>query len=481
MAVYELERERKLEVADGFLLPELPGERLRTVTLVSAYHDTPDRRLAAAGITLRRRTRSGRSVRWQLKLPAEGGRFEIELAGRGIEAPEEAVEVLAAHLRGEPLGLVATLRTRRLGRRVFRGDVAVADVFHDVVTVDEDAAVQPRLDEVEIELLPAGEERDMRRLAKVLRRAGAIDGDTRPKVFRVLDLAAAGGAASAADGSPAERLAAMLAAHVRAMLGADPAVRLDLGSESLHDLRVATRRMRALLRAARPGLDEPWAEGLRTELGWLAGETNDGRDLDVLVEEFEPRVERLGDPDTESGRRLMEGLTAGRSAARERVLAALASPRYFALVDRLVAEAAHPKLAGSELDLGALVSSEYRRMRKTAWRAGREPDNAAMHKLRIAGKRVRYAAELAALPGDRKGQAFIRAAKDLQDVLGAHQDAVVAEERIRALAVGAGSGVALVAGRLVEQEVRRRADARSELPDALRSLAGTAKRWALIA
>jgi len=321
----------------------------------------------------------------------------------------------------------------------------------------------------------------MRRLAKVLRRAGAIDGDTRPKVFRVLDLAAAGGAASAADGSPAERLAAMLAAHVRAMLGADPAVRLDLGSESLHDLRVATRRMRALLRAARPGLDERWAEGLRTELGWLAGETNDGRDLDVLVEEFEPRVERLGDPDTESGRRLMEGLTAGRSAARERVLAALASPRYFALVDRLVAEAAHPKLAGSELDLGALVSSEYRRMRKTARRAGREPDNAAMHKLRIAGKRVRYAAELAALPGDRKGQAFIRAAKDLQDVLGAHQDAVVAEERIRALAVGAGSGVALVAGRLVEQEVRRRAAARSELPDALRSLAGTAKRWALIA
>jgi CHAD domain-containing protein len=119
-------------------------------------------------------------------------------------------------------------------------------------------------------------------------------------------------------------------------------------------------------------------------------------------------------------------------------------------------------------------------MRKAARRVAREPGATAMHKLRIAGKRVRYAAELAALPKDRRGQAFIRAAKDLQDVLGAHQDAVVAEERIRAIAVGAGPGVALVAGRLVEQEVRRRACAREELPDALRSLAATAKRWTLI-
>jgi CHAD domain-containing protein len=480
VAVYELEREQKLEVAEGFLLPELPGERLRTVTLVSAYHDTPDRRLAAAGITLRRRTRA-RSVRWQLKLPADGGRFEVELAGRGTEPPPEATELLAAHLRGAPLVLAATLRTRRLGRRVFRDEVPVADVFHDVVTVDEDGAVRPRLDEVEIELLPAGGDRDLRRLAKLLRRAGAVDGDDRPKVFRVLDLTADGGAAAAPAGSAEERLAAMLGAQVRAMLAADPGVRLGLGSEALHDFRVATRRMRALLRAARPGLDERWAEGLRTELGWLAGETNDGRDLDVLVEELEPRIGRLGDADAESARRLMEGLTAGRSAARERVLAALASPRYFALVERLVAEAAHPRLAGSRLDLGALAASEYRRMRKAARRAGREPDAAAMHRLRIAGKRVRYAAELAALPGDRRGQAFIRAAKDLQDVLGAHQDAVVAEERIRALAVGAGSGLALVAGRLVEQEARRRAGAREKLPDALGSLAAAAKRWTSIA
>jgi CHAD domain-containing protein len=102
-----------------------------------------------------------------------------------------------------------------------------------------------------------------------------------------------------------------------------------------------------------------------------------------------------------------------------------------------------------------------------------------MHTLRIAGKRLRYAAELATLPGDRAGQAFIRAAKDLQDVLGAHQDAVVAEERLRALATGAGAGVALAAGRLIQQEVRRRSRARSDLPGALDALARAGKRWTI--
>jgi len=478
MAVYELERERKLDVAEGFLLPELPGERLRTVTLVSAYHDTPDRRLAASGITLRRRTRA-RSVRWQLKVPAAGNRFEVELSGRGTEPPPEAFEALVAHLRGAQLIPVATLTTRRLGRRVFRDEVPVADVFHDVVTVADESVARTRLDEVEIELLPAGDERDMRRLAKTLRRAGAIAADDRPKVFRVLDLPGLDGAGPDADAAPAERLGAMLSVHVRAMLVADPAVRLGLGTEPLHDLRVATRRMRALLRAGRAGLDERWAEGLRTELGWLAGETNDARDLDVLLEELEPRSEQLGDPDAGSAAQLIERLTADRSAARDRVLAALASPRYLALVDRLVAEAGSPRLSGDELDFGALVSGEYRRMRKAARRLGDDPDT-AMHRLRIAGKRVRYAAELAARPEDRQGRAFIRAAKELQDVLGTHQDAVVAEERIRTVAADAGPGLALAAGRLIEQEEGRRASSRARLPEALQELARAARRWELV-
>jgi hypothetical protein len=56
---------------------------------------------------------------------------------------------------------------------------------------------------------------------------------------------------------------------------------------------------------------------------------------------------------------------------------------------------------------------------------------------------------------------------------------VVAEEQLRALAEGADAGVALAAGRLVEQEARRRGKARSELPDALDVLARAGKRWTI--
>jgi CHAD domain-containing protein len=74
----------------------------------------------------------------------------------------------------------------------------------------------------------------------------------------------------------------------------------------------------------------------------------------------------------------------------------------------------------------------------------------------------------------------VSAAKDFQDVVGAHQDAVVAEDRIRNAvrrARGVGSGVA--AGRLIERERARRVEARAELPKAWKRLRERARSaWA---
>jgi CHAD domain-containing protein len=75
--------------------------------------------------------------------------------------------------------------------------------------------------------------------------------------------------------------------------------------------------------------------------------------------------------------------------------------------------------------------------------------------VRKLGKRARYAGELVG----RKE--FVRRAKALQDVLGEHQDAVVAAERLRELAASAPPGQAVAAGRLVERERERRAEARA--------------------
>jgi len=75
-----LERERKLEAREGFELPDLGGEPLEPRVFTSVYYDTADHSLTNAGITLRRRTERGKSV-WQLKLPADDGRLELEEPG----------------------------------------------------------------------------------------------------------------------------------------------------------------------------------------------------------------------------------------------------------------------------------------------------------------------------------------------------------------------------------------------------------------
>ena len=67
----------------------------------------------------------------------------------------------------------------------------------------------------------------------------------------------------------------------------------------------------------------------------------------------------------------------------------------------------------------------------------------------------------------------MKRAKKLQDVLGEHQDAVVAAERLRELAAGSAPEQALVAGRLVEREQERRLEAREAWPKAWKKLRKT--------
>ena len=113
-----LERELKLDPGREPIDLATLGEPLERRTFVSTYYDTETRSLARSGLTLRRRVENGASL-WQLKLPADEGRIEIELRA-GPRPPAELVSVLAAHLRRERLERVATLRTRRSGVRVTR-------------------------------------------------------------------------------------------------------------------------------------------------------------------------------------------------------------------------------------------------------------------------------------------------------------------------------------------------------------------------
>ena len=186
------------------------------------------------------------------------------------------------------------------------------------------------------------------------------------------------------------------------------------------------------------------------------------RDLDVLLEHLSGEVEALGD-DAPAGRKILRTLERDRRKARRALLAALDSDRYFALLDALERPMA---TIAEEPSLDEIHAAEHRRLRKAVRALGPDSPDDDLHAARIKVKRARYAAELSG------AGAYVKAAKSLQDVLGEHQDAVVAGERLRALAGRQPAG-AVAAGRLVEREQARAARARAEWEAAWKRLAKT--------
>ncbi len=459
-----VERELKLTPGEGFVLPELGGEPQPTRIFLSTYHDTEDLVLARHGVTLRYRVEDGTGV-WQLKLPRGTARSELEQPGPPARAPLELASLLVAFLRGRELRPVARLRTRR--------EVVLADgaeIVDDWVAVLEGQRVTRRFRELEVELV-GGDERTLQRLRDELQQAGAAPSELRPKLYRALDLEVPRDPDIPRGTAPLAALGLALGGQVRSLLAHDPGVRLGSDSEDLHQLRVATRRLRAFLRAGRKLLDRSWSEPLRDEIGWLGKALGPARDLDVLTERLVADISGLGD-DAEAVSGLLRSLEDERAEARVAVVGALSSDRYLALLDRLE-HVSEPVPSGAEPPLRDVWSAEWRRTRKVFGRLDAESSDARLHAGRIRVKRARYAAELAAHELGKPGRAFVEAAKELQDVLGEHQDAVVAEARIRAWAAdGADTGAA---SRLAEREHERMQTARASWPEAWKALRSAAK------
>jgi CHAD domain-containing protein len=456
-----VEREVKLQPSPGFTLPELGGEQLRTRVFISTYHDTADLVLARHGVTFRHRVEDGAGS-WQLKLPKGVARIELEHPGPPARPPLEMLALLVAYLRGRPLVPVARLRTRREGVRA-RG----MEILDDSVFVLDGPRVTRRFREVEIELLE-GDERTLRRLEKELRRAGADSSDRRPKLYRALDLTAPADHLSIPrEAAPAVALGIALEEQLRRLLAHDPGTRLGTDPEDLHQLRVATRRLRAFLRAARPHLDREWADSLRTELSWLGTALGPARDLDVLTEYLTTELEQVGAGPADA-QSLLAFVAAERAPARNAVVEALSSERYLELLDRLE-QAATPPMTGERTSLTAVWLKQQKRLRREVAALGSEPTDEQLHTVRIFVKRSRYAAELAAHELGKRGARFVQAAKAAQDVLGAHQDSVVAEERIRVWAANHPQATPLAA-ELIGRQLARRVEARHAWPEVWKEL-----------
>jgi CHAD domain-containing protein len=464
-----------LVAGEDFELPALPGRALPSRSYTETFYDTAGGRLDRAGFALRRRVENGKGI-WRLTVTSDGdSALEVEALGGPKAPPAELEELISAASAGFAVSPVARLRTHAIGRRVKRGSHTLAKVHVASVAVLDGSRVSESFNELTLEPL-AADRKELRQIEKALRGAGAKRSHGRRRV--PAPVAPYTHDESPADNPGLERLRLFFGEQYARILAHDPGVRIGRDPEELHQLRVATRRLRSVLRTARRLLDQAWAGALRDELTWLGGELGPVRDADVMLEHLRQEAAGLDPADRRALRPLLNQLGKEQAAGREQALAALRSERYFALLATLESAASTPP-PGDDVSLVKAARKEFERLAKAMAELVAEPSDDAVHRARIKGKRARYAAELVEGDLGKAGSKLVSATKRFQDVAGEHQDSVVAEDRIRALLGGTRSQrLALAAGILVAREHERRARAVAALPDAWsRVEQAAAKAW----
>ena len=490
-----LEREVKLQVPAGFRLPELRGDGLEAEErpverLVTTYVDTSDLRIARWGSSLRHRRNEG----WTVKLPAPDDGTMLARSEHVFEGtdprklPVAAADLVCALVRGAELAPVARLHTRRAAIEV-RDELGrpVAQVTDDEVSVMDGRRVASRFREVEVELDASAPSEVAESLVARLREAGAGPVENVSKLRRALGPRAED-APDVVVEDLGEDVAAVdvvrraLASSAVRLMTHDPGVRIGEDPEEVHQARVATRRLRSDLRTFRDVLDSGWARPLREELRWIGSALGAVRDAEVLRDRLRSRVSALPDADAFEADALIAALDRRRNEARDALLTSMREPRYVELLDRVVDAAHDPRVldevvrSPARRTLAPVLDAPWKHLETAIDRIASDPSDEALHDARIRAKRVRYAAEAVGPVFGKSARRFAEAAAELQDVLGEHQDAVVAGAWLREARSGEH---AFVAGELAGFETEAAREARARWPAAWKALSRKRLRfWA---
>jgi CHAD domain-containing protein len=459
----QLETEFTFEPGPDPALPDLSDiAGVATVTkprvqrLEAVYFDTDDLRLMRAGVTLRRRT-GGDDAGWHLKVPAadDTGRTEVHAPlGRSTRQPPQRLRSAAtAWTRDASLIPVATVHTRRLFRRLRDERRAlVAEVCEDTVRgtrLLEGLDSETTWTEWELELGDAATGDVTDALVARLTEASGRPTTGSSKLRRTLGSAIAPvPTVDVSAESPARDVVrARIAQQLQALRIHDSEVRRDVG-DGVHKARVAMRRLRSALATFRPWLDRELTDRLRDDLRWAGRALSPVRDAEVMAERFEAAL--AGQPrDLVVGpvrRDLDAACRQARREARSRALAAMESARYLRVLARLDGLVdgswGWAEDAPGRKRLRKRTEREWKRVRgrhDDAAGAAEEsedgrPPATALHAVRKAVKRLRYAAEAVEPVFGTSASELAAHAEEIQTVLGEHQDSVVAQSLLRDLA-----------------------------------------------
>jgi CHAD domain-containing protein len=437
----EVETEFKYEAGDALpSLRDLPGvsevEGPAVQRLSAVYYDTADLRLARHGATLRRRTGGG-DAGWHLKVPVGGdSRVELRLPldeGPATNAPPaELAELTFGMARGASIRPIALVKTKRdVWRLLDDAGQLVAEVADDRVTarrLDEESSTADKWRELEVELAdpatgPA--------LDRALRKAGLRRAQHSSKLARVLPAVSPPPSGDTAG----DALLAYLRAQFDEIVKQDLRVRRD-EPDAVHQMRVATRRLRSVLRVYRRLL-EPSMSRLRSELRWLGRRLAESRDLDVQEEHFRSSVSSLPAELVVGpvSARFDRHFGPARASARADVLATLGDKRYRRLLDSVDNLLADPPLASRASRPAA--SELPKHVRRAYRRTKRRLSSDTLHRTRKAAKQYRYALEVAEPAVGRQARRARKQVRALTKVLGEHQDAAVARPVLRDLGMRA--------------------------------------------
>ena len=486
---------------DGFVL-----EPRSTLQIFDTYLDTDDWRIHRAGFALRIRSESGKSEATLKSLHSSSAevadRRELSEAMEDTESDSirRSVGPVGARVHAVsgahallPLFEVRTSRERFAIRKEDEARQLGEIALDETIISRPHGGPQTSMHRVEVEAL-TGDHEPLQSLVKTLRSDCALETASDSKYSQGLKSVGLAPGPAPDFGptvvDPSMPMIEVALANLRRYLSSwyrhEPGARFGDQSDELHDLRVAGRRLDAILRQFRSYLPATFLR-IRPTLKKILRALGEVRDMDVALielDKFGHLVPELGPEGIEP---LKQYLVSERSRARVRMLSVLDSISVQKNLQRLTSLLAAPAASWrrssreTALDVAPeMIRQRYRKMRKGADRLKSDSSMEAYHDVRGRVKKLRYTLEAVAAIYGKPADRMLRALQRWQETLGVQQDAAVASRRLKGLAGVPPEGfppeTLFLMGRLAEHHAIAALAARKQHGKGFRKVRGRWKR-----